>query len=103
MNIKQLLGLKIKNLRKKKRISQEHFSELLNMNPRQIVRIENGESFPTAENLEKIASTLGITVQELFYNECFMPDDILKAKIADQIEDMDSERLRMLYLMVSNL
>lgn len=103
MNIKQLLGLKIKNLRKKKRISQEHFSELLNMNPRQIVRIENGESFPTAENLEKIASTLGITVQELFYNECFMPDDILKAKIADQIEDMDSDRLRMLYLMVSNL
>ena len=103
MNIKQLLGAKIKSLRKKRKISQEHFSELLNMNPRKIVRIENGESFPTADNLEKIAQTLGITVQELFYNDCFMPDDILKAKITHRMEDLDSDRLRMLYLMVSNL
>lgn len=103
MNIKQLLGLKIKTLRKKQKISQEHFSELLNMNPRQIVRIENGESFPTAENLEKIAEALGITVQELFYNDCFMPDEILKAKIVHRIAEMDTERLRMLYLMVSNI
>ena len=53
---------------------------MVDMNPRQIVRIENGESFPTAENLERIALALRITPQELFYNEAFIPDENFKAR-----------------------
>ena len=74
MGIKQLLGAKIRELRKQKKYSQEYFSELIDLNPRQIVRIENGESFPTAENLEKIATVLGVKPQELFINDCFASD-----------------------------
>ena len=39
MSIKKTLGLKIKELRKKAKFSQEKFSEMVDMNPRQIVRI----------------------------------------------------------------
>lgn len=103
MNIKTLLGNKIKYLRKQKNISQEYLSELLDMNPRQIVRIENGESFPTAENLEKIANAFEIPVQELFYNDSFMKDNQLKDAIISKINSLDKDKLRAVYLMVTNI
>lgn len=103
MSIKKTLGLKIKELRKKAKFSQEKFSEMVDMNPRQIVRIENGESFPTAENLERIALALNITPQELFYNEAFIPDEILKQEINKSLNSLDTKELRMIYTLIKNL
>lgn len=103
MSIKKTLGLKIKELRKKAKFSQEKFSEIVDMNPRQIVRIENGESFPTAENLERIALALNITPQELFYNEAFIPDEILKQEINKSLNFLDTKELRMIYTLIKNL
>ena len=103
MSIKKTLGLKIKELRKKAKFSQEKFSEMVDMNPRQIVRIENGESFPTAENLERIALALNITPQELFYNEAFIPDEILKQEISKSLNTLNNKELRMIYTLIKNL
>ncbi len=103
MNIKKLLGTKIKELRKQRKYSQEYFSELVDLNPRQIVRIENGESFPTAENLEKIAEAFGIKVQELFINDCFASDEELKLAIINKMAQLSGDRLKALYLMAINL
>lgn len=103
MNIKQLLGAKIKDIRKKKNYSQEYFSELVEMNPRQIVRIENGESFPTVENLEKIARALDTTIQELFHNESHLPVSTIKEKILDKIHSLNTDQLRMLYTVVMGM
>ena len=103
MSIKVALGLKIRELRKKQKISQEKFSELVDLNHRQIVIIENGESFPTAENLEKIADALNTSVQDLFYNDCFSSDEVLKKEIIKYLDNLNSKELRMLYLVVSNL
>ncbi len=103
MSIKKTLGLKIKELRKKAKFSQEKFSEMVDMNPRQIVRIENGESFPTAENLERIALALNITPQELFYNEAFIPDETLKQEITKSLNTLNNKELRMIYTLIKNL
>ena len=103
MSIKKTLGLKIKELRKKAKLSQEKFSEMVDMNPRQIVRIENGESFPTAENLERIALALRITPQELFYNEAFIPDETLKQEITKSLNTLNNKELRMIYTLIKNL
>ena len=103
MGIKTALGLKIKELRKRAKISQEKFSEMIEMNPRQIVRIENGESFPTAENLEKIAFALNVTPQELFYNEAYESDEYLKNEIQKSLKHLNSKELRMIYTVIKNL
>lgn len=103
MSIKKSLGLKIKELRKKAKFSQEKFSEMVDMNPRQIVRIENGESFPTAENLERIALALNITPQELFYNEAFVSDETLKQEIKKSLNYLDTKELRIIYTLIKNL
>ncbi|MDR1167821.1 MAG: helix-turn-helix domain-containing protein [Heliobacteriaceae bacterium] len=100
MNIKKILGVKVKTLRKNKGLTQEYFSELVDINPRQIVRIENGESFPTAENLEKIAKALGVAVEELFHNELYVPQNVMKEKIIQKLDSLIDEQLRVFYYFV---
>ena len=103
MNTKQKLGAKIRFLRKKHKYTQEYVAELIDINPRQVVRIENGESMPTIENLEKIASVFKVDVEELFINSTFDDDEILREKIYKRISALHGQALRALYLMVINL
>ncbi len=103
MSIKKLLGAKIKDLRKQKKYSQEYFSELVNLNPRQIVRIENGESFPTAENLEKIADVLNVKVQDLFINDAFIEDTKMREIILKKLPLLSGDKLKTIYLTIINL
>lgn len=103
MNTKKLLGAKIKNLRKKSNFTQEKLSEIIDINPRQMVRIEMGQSFPTIENLEKIAKALNTSVKELFNNDSFDDAKKLKEKIIEKLEKIDEKSLRFLYNVAENL
>ncbi len=103
MNTKQLIGAKIKELRKRKKITQEKLSEAVGINPRQMVRIEMGESFPTLENLEKIALVLGITVQDLFCNDSYEQRDILQQKITSKLNEFDDKTIKIIYSLVMNI
>lgn len=66
MNIKKLLGKRIQEIRKYKKMTQEQLSELVGIEPSSLSNIENGKYYPTAENLDKIITVLKITPKELF-------------------------------------
>lgn len=103
MSTKQLLGAKIRYLRKSKKIAQEKLSEMADISPRQMVRIEMGQSFPTIENLEKIAAALDVSIQSLFENDYYDSTEILKKKLHEKIDILDAKNTRFLYLIASNL
>ena len=103
MNLKQKLGAKIRFLRKSRKYSQEYFSELIGINPRQIVRIENGENMPSVENLEKIAKVFDITIDELFMSDSFDNKDMLCQKIKEKLTELNNSQLRTLYLITMNI
>lgn len=65
-NLKEAFGFKLKNLRKNKKYTQEALAEMLDLSPRQIIRIENGENFPSVETLGKISLLLNVPLQNLF-------------------------------------
>ena len=69
MNLRTELGEKIKRLRKKNKLTQEQFAEMIDISARNLCNIENGVSFPKPETLEKILYTLNTTTQMLFANE----------------------------------
>ena len=69
MNIKQLLGKRIKELRKRQKLTQEKLAECIGMDTVSLCNIENGKYYPTADNLEKIIQSLNTSLQELFYFE----------------------------------
>ena len=65
-NIKKTFGARIKEIRLRKNLNQEQLAELVNMESRQISRIETGSSFTSIENIAKIANALEVNISELF-------------------------------------
>lgn len=66
MNIKNRLGLRIKEIRKQHHLSQEKLAELVDISQNALSYIENGDNFCTAETLEKIITALEIEPKDLF-------------------------------------
>ena len=78
MNIKKLLGERIKRLRKNRGLTQEQLSEMIGITPRNLSRIEVGESFVSADTLDKIIEALSVTAEELFaYENIKEPKELL--------------------------
>ena len=103
MTAKELLGAKIRYIRKTKNIAQEKLSEMAEISPRQMVRIEMGQSFPTIDNLEKIASALEVSIQSLFENDYYDKTENLKQKLHSKIDLLDDKNTRFLYIVASHL
>ena len=59
------LAKRVKELRKRKGLSQEELTENSGLSLRTIQRIENGETDPTGETLRRIASALKVNPDEL--------------------------------------
>lgn len=63
---KEQFGDRLRKLRKNKRVSQDDFGHAVGLRGRQISRIENNESLPRIENVQKIADYFGISISYLF-------------------------------------
>ena len=66
MEVKQLLGKNIQKYRKLNKMTQENLSENVGIEINSISAIETGKSFPSPENLEKIAAALNVSMSNLF-------------------------------------
>ncbi len=99
--IKYLLGLKIKELRNKKGLSQQQLAELINIDQRNLSNIECGNSFPV-KSLLAIAEVFNITLPELFnfnYLATNIPD--MKKYIIKRLDNLDNENIKTLYKLIS--
>lgn len=82
MDTKHLLGKRIKELRKKKGLSQEQLAEKVGFETsNSISNVENGYNYPSIQNLEKILKVLGTNFQSVFTFEQHQEIDVLKEKI----------------------
>ena len=66
MNKKELLGKRLRELRKRKGINQEKLAELINVDPTTISNIENGKNYPSMSNLENLLAVQDCTFTEAF-------------------------------------
>ena len=77
MNIKKLIGKRIQEIRKYRKLTQEQIAEFVRIETTSISNIENGKYYPTAENLDKILSVLNVKPGELFEFEHHASQDEL--------------------------
>ena len=68
MDIKVLLGKRIQEIRKSKKITQDYLAEKVGIETVSLSNIERGKFYPTAENLNKIITVLEIKPDELSEN-----------------------------------
>lgn len=103
MDNKKKLGLKIKELRKRKGITQEQLAELIDMEQNSISVIESGRNFPTLGTLEKIAQILEVNLSD-FFNYDYIDDiETIKASTKDIIRKMDDNQIRQLFKYVKSI
>ena len=102
MDIKVLLGKKIKEVRKAKNITQEKLSEAIGMEPASLSNIENGKFYPTADNLEKILKTLELKPSELFDFEYLQCSDELLNEMVEELSKND-KLLKVMYCVFNSL
>ena len=67
MNVKRLLGRKIKQYRVLRGFTQEELAEKLNISQRTLSGIECGTNFLSSNTLEKILEIFDISLEEMFY------------------------------------
>ena len=83
VNIKKLIGKRVKELRKAKHLSQETLAEMLDISQNALSYIETGENFVSSETLEKLITALDIEPQELFMLNHLQSNDELIIKIVE--------------------
>ena len=83
---RKIFGQKIKNLRKLHKLTQEKLAELVDIDVRQIARIEAGEILPSVEILIKISKELKVTPNELL--EYSAEESDVKISLKSDINDI---------------
>ncbi len=66
MDVKLKIGLRIKELRETKVMSQKDLAYTADLDRSYIASIENGQRNVSIVNIEKIAVALGVTLKEFF-------------------------------------
>lgn len=95
-NIKILLGKRIKELRQKRRYTQEKLAEMANIEIPSLSNIENGKNYPNHETLYKLATALNVRPFELFIFEYYQNSaQMLKEMMA--LMEKDDELIRKMY------
>ena len=89
--MQQLLGFRLKNIRKSKKISQEELAELMDISVTSISNIETGKRAISLKTLEKLSKVLNIKIYELFLFNNIDP----KEKILEQIySNLESKNIK---------
>ena len=75
-SIKILFGKRVKELRKQHSYTQERLAELVGIDTRNLIKIENGQTFPRANTLDKLIEVFSITPDEILNADLYFIDKI---------------------------
>ena len=92
---KRLIGLRIKELRKSKGLSQEELAERAETSPNYLSRMERGTENPTLDMLIKLANALEVEMWEMFDFGHEVSLKELRETMSSFLKELDDEKLRM--------
>jgi len=71
MDVKSKIGIRIKELREQKNMSQKDLAYSADLDRSYIASVENGQRNISIVNIEKVSIALGVTLKEFFNNGKF--------------------------------
>lgn len=95
METKKLIGMRIKELRKKQLLSQEQFAEKADINSKHLSRMERGTENPTLDMLIKLSTALEVEMWEIFDFGHGVSQKELKEAIQSFVKAADESSLRL--------
>lgn len=103
MDIKKLLGLRIKELRIKAKLTQFKLAEKIGIDPKHQSCIETGRSFPSSDLLEKYAKAFNISTCELLIMEHNAPRKVLKDRLISLLDSSSDEDFIKIYRIIVSI
>ena len=103
MNRKDILGKRIKELRKSKGYTQEYLAEKLNIETRQLSKLETGKHYPSFETIVALLETFNMSFEELITFEHLDTYENVKQKLQNEIDSLDENKLLKIYKLVRNI
>lgn len=103
LEIRQLIGLRIKQLRRARELSQEELSEKVGISSKYLSSIERGKENPTLDTFIRLALALNVEISELFnYMHEKSPGE-LRQTILSMIKGSDKEKLELATKIVKDI
>ena len=94
---KDLLAIRIKQLRKTKGLTQEQLAEKIGRDTKHISKLEIAGSYPSIETLDRIATALDIEIKEFFNFDGLKDKNYIKKEFQKLMEQSDKKHLQILY------
>lgn len=91
---KQLLGTRIKELRKAKGLSQDALAERVGIDSKHLSRLEVGGSFPSLDTLERLAQVLEVELKEFFEFAHLDEPKALKQTLTQLVRQLTEDQVR---------
>lgn len=101
MDLKKDFGMRLKELRSKKGITQYQLAEMVGVDPKHMSHIETGRSFPKADLIEKFAEALGVEYTKFFKTEHLQDKKILCEQINNYLNKATEEELRKIFKIIA--
>jgi len=101
VDLKQMLGARIKEIRAKKKITQEQLSERMGINPKFLSSIERGKENPTLNTLIRLSESLEVDLAEIFSFIQIEDPTQRKSLITSLLNEADSDQLKLIFKILS--
>lgn len=97
---RELLGARIKELRRHRKLTQEQLAEMAGLDYKFISKIEVGRRSPSLETMESIANALEVEIKDLFEFMHLQLGGITAEGIREILAEMDEQTARMVFRML---
>lgn len=99
----ELLAKKIKLLRRKKHLTLEKLSEMIDVSPNHISKLEAARTNPSFTLISKLAKALDVELKDMFDFEEFKVNSLTKSDIINIFSNADEKDLQKLLIVYNSL
>lgn len=101
--LSKLLGLRIRELRKSRKLTQSQLAEAIGMETTNLCKLENGGQLPKEENIEKLAKVFDVPIKDLFEFGHLKSRENLQEKLIEIIKNAPQKELELYYKIITDL
>lgn len=98
--LSKLLGQRIKDLRKRNKLTQVELAVIIGMETTNLCKLENGGQLPKEENIEKLAKALNVNVRDLFDFGYMKSQTSLQQELIEIINSSSRSELELYYKLI---
>ena len=101
--MEKIIGKRIQEFRKKKGMTQDELSEIIDISPHYLSALERGIYNIKLETLVKILNTLGISADEVFCDVVDKSSAISASRLSERLEALPTEEQERILAVVDTM